>query len=122
TLVRGRGVSRYHQSVAIMNLEIAAIVADVERAVGADRQPVRAAAGCRYGLRLAVGFNARDAPRRHLDHKDRAIIHGDRAFGKSQTGRKFTQCHDRLPSIWGRLTETMEQARDLNQRSRVTKL
>src|SRR5262249_19935415 len=62
-----------------------AAVTDVQRAVGTDGRPVRAAA--RGGdLRLrAVGLHPGEAAAAELGDDDAAVGHGDGPFGESQT-------------------------------------
>src|SRR6185312_10676911 len=96
-LVRGRRMAGDGEPVALVDLEIAAVVAAVESAAGPDGQAVGAAAGRGDDLRLAVLFDAGDAARRHLHHDHRAVVHGDGSFGKPQAGGDFADIHS-VPS------------------------
>ena len=72
---------------------IAAIVADVKRAVGADRETVWSAARTGDRLLLSIGFDARDFAGGDLDDKHRAVRHRHRPFRESQPGRDLANVH-----------------------------
>jgi len=83
--VIGGGIARdQHPGVGAAPFE-AAVVADVQRAVGADRGTVGAAAGRRHHRRAAVGIDAADPSGGDLDDDHRAVAHPYRPFGKCQS-------------------------------------
>ena len=74
------------QQLAVVDPGEAAVVAAIERAVRAECQAVRPAAGCRDDRDGAVRSDAAHRAARDLDESDRAVRHGDGAFGKAETG------------------------------------
>src|SRR5262249_42836777 len=66
---------------------VAAAVAHVHRAVGADGEPVRAAAVLRHDLLLAVGVHAHDGAAEQLDAQKGAVRHPHRPFREAQPAR-----------------------------------
>ena len=73
-----------HQTTEIDRREAAAVVAQVQRAVGADGRTVGPTDDLRHRLLGAVGMDSRDARPEHLHQDHTAVRHGDRALGKSQ--------------------------------------
>jgi len=78
----------------------AAIVADVERFVRSNRQPVRPAAGARDYLNDAAWQHPADGLPLDLDQHDGTVPHRHRTFRKAEPGRHnphFAHCS--LPPI-----------------------
>ena len=84
------------QAVLIGPFE-AAVVADVNRPVRADRRAVGPAAGFRHNFAPAIGQDPGKASALNFDHQQRAIAHGDRPFGKAKSfGDGFDMHHSTL--------------------------
>src|SRR5262249_54573562 len=81
-----RLVARDGETGEIVPLE-AAVVADVDLAVGADRRAVRSAARPRDDARPAVRRDARERPAPDLDHEHAIVGQRDRALGELETAR-----------------------------------
>ena len=75
----------------------AAVVADVDRAVGADGRAVRAAAQLGDHAGAAVGRDPRERATGDLHQHDRAVVHGDRAFRELQPRGDLANAHSCLP-------------------------
>jgi hypothetical protein len=73
---------RPHRAVGRMDEMKSAVVADVRRAVRADRGAVRPAAELGDALDAAVRRHARERATGDLDDEHRAVVEGHRAFGK----------------------------------------
>ena len=58
----------------------AAVVSDIKRAIGSDRQSVRAAVHFCNNIDFAVRRDANDPPPLDLRQNDRAIAHRDRSL------------------------------------------
>jgi hypothetical protein len=71
--------------------EAAAVVAQVDRAVGTDRGPVGTAGDLGDRLLGAVGMDLGQAGSEHLDQHDRPVGHPDRPFGKLEAARDLGQ-------------------------------
>jgi hypothetical protein len=70
-----------------------AVVADVGRAVRADRGAVRAAAELGDALDAAVGRHARERATGDLDDEHRAVVEGQRALGETESRRDLPKLH-----------------------------
>src|SRR5262249_28808516 len=79
--VVARLVAGHGQAVHLVPFE-AAVVADVELAIGPEGRPIGAAASLGDDLNLAVGGDARDGAALDLDEDHAAVGHGNRPFGK----------------------------------------
>src|SRR5690606_11402080 len=77
--VRRRLVARHDETIDVVPLE-AAVVADVELAVGPERGPVRATADLGHDARFPVGRDACDGAAPDLGQDDAAVRHPDRAL------------------------------------------
>src|SRR5262249_18519575 len=66
----------------------AAVVAEIERTVGSDRKPVRAAAAFREHGALAVGRHALATAVADLRQDHRSIRHYHRALGEAEAARQ----------------------------------
>ena len=81
----------------------AAVVADVDLAVGADGGAVGTAAGLGDLGDRAVGGDAGQRAALDLDDHDAAVVHGDRALGEPQpTGDLTKLSHFRSSPYWAR--------------------
>ncbi len=73
----------------------AAVVADVDGAIRADRRAVRSAAEIGDDLDRAVGQHAAQRAARDLDQQHRAVVHRDRSLGKLQPAGDLADLHRR---------------------------
>ncbi len=82
--VAGRSRPRNGQAFLLDPGERAAVVGDVDGAVGADGRPIGTAAGFGHRCLVSVGCNPGQHAALDLGQDDRAVVHGDGAFGKAQ--------------------------------------
>ncbi len=82
-----------------LDVAAAAVVAEIERAVGPDRETVRPAAGRREQRDLAVGRHARASIVADLGQDHRSVGHGHRTFRKAEAGRQDTHLAHCIPPL-----------------------
>src|SRR5579862_9116624 len=99
TCMRCRRMAGDEQTRALVEFEAATIIADVQRAVGADRQSIGPTAWRGNRLLFSVRLYPRDPARRDFDYHDRAVFHRHRPLGKSQPRRNFTNVHLTPPKL-----------------------
>ena len=100
TDVGGRIEGTWQQQAAeVDRCEATAVVAEVQRAVGADGSTIGATHDVGNRLLGAVGVHAGDAWSEHLDEDHAAVGHGDGSLGETQSvGDLGEAAHERIVS------------------------
>jgi hypothetical protein len=88
-------IARNEQATILVPLE-PAIIGDIDRAIRTQCGTVGTATELRDDFRLSVPDTCQCLSC-DLHQHDTAISHGDRPFGKSQTGCEFTNAHEACP-------------------------